>query len=448
MGSPVHVVGKANEVFVAAVRSRRRGRSCARRPSTALGFDRLRGRSGSIGGSDGQLYAQLRPRDGGAAQRRRAGPWTIDWTTFSRFGREPIGVPLVEADQRGVVRRGTMRSSASTCRSGAAAAAAFPALIRRVTSNQDRVLFAGRCGRRAPRCRPRPARCGSSSPRPASSTRRPPSTSRASTAWTRTGRRGRARPGATTRTSDSATTASASARATSPATGQRGGDLRLHDPARRGTARGGRTARYVLLVGLGVFAVDRFQRCRLIGKERERAQFAEARLRAEAAEALARSESEGKKNVELLSEIGREITASLDFDTIFGRLYERVNELADAEVFGVGLYHPDRHEIEYRLAIETGQALRALLARHDAIATSCPSGASSTASRCSSTTSRRSTASTSAASTRRAASSRTARCRSSRSRSSTCRSSPRSACSASSPSRASGSTPTPSTTST
>ena len=92
-----------------------------------------------------------------------------------------------------------------------------------------------------------------------------------------------------------------------------------------------------------------------MGKERERARFAEARLRAESAEALARSESEGKKNVELLSEIGREITSSLDFDTIFGKLYERVNQLADADVFGVGLYHPERQEIEYRLAIEKGK---------------------------------------------------------------------------------------------
>ena len=93
----------------------------------------------------------------------------------------------------------------------------------------------------------------------------------------------------------------------------------------------------------------------VVGKERERAQFAEAQLRAEAAEALARTESEGKKQVELLSDIGREITASLDFDTIFGKLYERVNQLADADVFGVGLYHPERQEIEYRLAIEKGK---------------------------------------------------------------------------------------------
>ncbi len=111
---------------------------------------------------------------------------------------------------------------------------------------------------------------------------------------------------------------------------------------------------FVGLAGVG-FGVDRLQRRRLVAKERSRAQFAEARLRAEAAEALAQSESAGKRNIEALSEIGREITASLDFETIFGRLYERVNQLADAEVFGVGLYHPDRKEIEYRLAIENGK---------------------------------------------------------------------------------------------
>ena len=41
-----------------------------------------------------------------------------------------------------------------------------------------------------------------------------------------------------------------------------------------------------------VFVVDRVQRRRVIGKERERSQFREAQLRADAAEALARSERE------------------------------------------------------------------------------------------------------------------------------------------------------------
>jgi signal transduction histidine kinase/DNA-binding response OmpR family regulator len=112
---------------------------------------------------------------------------------------------------------------------------------------------------------------------------------------------------------------------------------------------------FAAFLGLTLFTVARLQHRRVVNKERERAQFAEARVRAEAAEALAKTESEGKKQVELLSDIGREITASLDFDTIFDKLYERVNQLVDADVFGVGLYHPAQHEIEYRLAIEEGK---------------------------------------------------------------------------------------------
>jgi signal transduction histidine kinase/DNA-binding response OmpR family regulator len=62
--------------------------------------------------------------------------------------------------------------------------------------------------------------------------------------------------------------------------------------------------------------------------------------------------------VELLSDIGREITASLDLDTILFKLYERVNQLLDAPIFGVGLYRPEKHEIEYTLAIENGKRFK------------------------------------------------------------------------------------------
>ena len=208
----------------------------------------------------------------------------------------------------------------------------------------------------------------------------------------------------------------------------------------------GAYAAYVLAAGLVLFGVDRVQRRRVVRRERERARFTEARVRAEAAEALARSESEGKKNIELLSEIGREITSTLDIDTIFDRLYEHINELADAEVFGVGLYHPDRHEIEYRLAIEKGKRyapysrdtsdrnqLPVWCVEHrepvfindiDTESSKYIQHVRGAGARCS----------------------RTAPCPSGRSRSSTCRSSRRIACSASSPSRASRRTPTPSTT--
>jgi signal transduction histidine kinase len=108
---------------------------------------------------------------------------------------------------------------------------------------------------------------------------------------------------------------------------------------------------YATILGFVIFSIDRIQRRRLTLKERQRAHLREIELRAEVAEA----ENDRKKNVELLSEIGKEITATLDLDTIFYKLYEHVNQLADASIFGVGIYHPEKQEIEYRLAIEKGK---------------------------------------------------------------------------------------------
>ncbi|MCI0693879.1 ATP-binding protein [candidate division KSB1 bacterium] len=62
-----------------------------------------------------------------------------------------------------------------------------------------------------------------------------------------------------------------------------------------------------------------------------------------------------KDNVELLSRIGKDITASLDFDTIFYKLYEHINRLADATIFGVGICQPEKQQIEYKLAIARGK---------------------------------------------------------------------------------------------
>jgi signal transduction histidine kinase/CheY-like chemotaxis protein/ligand-binding sensor domain-containing protein len=63
----------------------------------------------------------------------------------------------------------------------------------------------------------------------------------------------------------------------------------------------------------------------------------------------------GKKNVELLSDIGKKITSSLDFETIFYNLYEHINQLADASIFGIGIYNPDENLLEYKFAIEKGK---------------------------------------------------------------------------------------------
>jgi signal transduction histidine kinase/CheY-like chemotaxis protein/ligand-binding sensor domain-containing protein len=73
-------------------------------------------------------------------------------------------------------------------------------------------------------------------------------------------------------------------------------------------------------------------------------------IRAQAAEIAAQKDS-----IELLSDIGKEITASLDLNTILFKLYERVNQIVDASIFGVGLYRPERRLIEYSLALENGK---------------------------------------------------------------------------------------------
>ncbi len=73
-------------------------------------------------------------------------------------------------------------------------------------------------------------------------------------------------------------------------------------------------------------------------------------IRAQSSELAAQRDS-----IELLSEIGKEITASLDLNTILFKLYERVNQIVDASIFGVGLYRPEKNLIEYTLAIENGK---------------------------------------------------------------------------------------------
>jgi signal transduction histidine kinase/CheY-like chemotaxis protein len=79
-----------------------------------------------------------------------------------------------------------------------------------------------------------------------------------------------------------------------------------------------------------------------------------ARLLEETKSLLSETEK-GKKNVELLSEIGKQITASLDFETIFHKLYENINQLTDATIFGVGIYNADKQQLEYKYAVEKGK---------------------------------------------------------------------------------------------
>jgi ligand-binding sensor domain-containing protein/signal transduction histidine kinase len=61
------------------------------------------------------------------------------------------------------------------------------------------------------------------------------------------------------------------------------------------------------------------------------------------------------RNISLLSDIGRRITANLDSEAIMSMLYQQVHALMDASVFGIGIYRPEAELIEYPFAMEKGK---------------------------------------------------------------------------------------------
>ena len=63
------------------------------------------------------------------------------------------------------------------------------------------------------------------------------------------------------------------------------------------------------------------------------------------------------RNVELLGEIGRKITFSLSVETIIATVYDNVNSLMDASVFGIGIYNDELKVVEFPATYENGQAL-------------------------------------------------------------------------------------------
>ena len=60
-------------------------------------------------------------------------------------------------------------------------------------------------------------------------------------------------------------------------------------------------------------------------------------------------------SISILSKIGKEITSTLHLDTILNTVYENVNQMMDASVFGIGVYNAENSTIDYQLAIDKGQ---------------------------------------------------------------------------------------------
>ena len=60
-------------------------------------------------------------------------------------------------------------------------------------------------------------------------------------------------------------------------------------------------------------------------------------------------------NIQVLSEIGQQLTSTLNFEEIFSKLHENVNRLMDAETFGIRIYHPENNNIEIEYEYDKGE---------------------------------------------------------------------------------------------
>lgn len=61
------------------------------------------------------------------------------------------------------------------------------------------------------------------------------------------------------------------------------------------------------------------------------------------------------QNNKLLSEVGQQITSTLNFEEIFDKLHHYVDQVMDAACFGIRLYDPVNNVVDYKYGIERGE---------------------------------------------------------------------------------------------
>jgi serine phosphatase RsbU (regulator of sigma subunit) len=101
------------------------------------------------------------------------------------------------------------------------------------------------------------------------------------------------------------------------------------------------TVRNALLGGLGLLGLLAFVVVRSL------------RLQRKATVAITAS----RERLEVMSEVGRSLTASLAVETIITNLYQRVSEVMDATVFGIGIVRREKNVIENKLVMDAGKRL-------------------------------------------------------------------------------------------
>jgi diguanylate cyclase (GGDEF)-like protein len=66
---------------------------------------------------------------------------------------------------------------------------------------------------------------------------------------------------------------------------------------------------------------------------------------------------EANKQILSIAELGRQITSSLDFDTVVSTLYESLQRHLDVAVFGIAIYDEEEASLEWRIFIESGKRI-------------------------------------------------------------------------------------------
>jgi len=81
------------------------------------------------------------------------------------------------------------------------------------------------------------------------------------------------------------------------------------------------------------------------------------RERTEELRAQAEKIEQAYANTQLLSQIGKEISATLSSSDIIAKVYTSVNSLMDATIFGIAIHRPEFDDLYFSGAIERGEAL-------------------------------------------------------------------------------------------
>jgi signal transduction histidine kinase len=111
----------------------------------------------------------------------------------------------------------------------------------------------------------------------------------------------------------------------------------------------------LLIGGLGALLVVAFLLIR--NNRQKRKANVQLQQQKEEIDGKARDLEQSYHNVEQLGDIGRKITSSLSVDRIIGTVYDNVNTLMDASVFGIGIYNGEFRRIDFPATYEDGKVL-------------------------------------------------------------------------------------------